>query len=103
MPILCLAHHDRQVVQGYGTPVNGSGIPYMYKRISGLYYKPITIVNDDSTIVNKLKTSLIDNSRVVIYNLHMFIVHVTTSTSLSKQPAHKLNNQAKSKKEFHPI
>jgi len=43
---------------------------------SGLDYKPITIVNDDSSIINKLETSLIDDARVVIYNHHMFIVQV---------------------------
>jgi hypothetical protein len=46
-------------------------------KASGLYYKPITIVNDDSSIINKLETSLIDNARVIIYNRHMFIVQAT--------------------------
>ncbi len=32
------------------------------------------IVNDDSTVVNKLETSLTDDARVVIYDRHMFIV-----------------------------
>jgi hypothetical protein len=40
---------------------------------SGLYYKPITIVNDNSSVVNKLQTSLIDDARVIIYDSHMFI------------------------------
>jgi hypothetical protein len=44
---------------------------------SGLYYKPITIVNDDLSIVNKLETSLIDDTRVIIYNHHIFIVQAT--------------------------
>ncbi len=39
------------------------------------------IVNDNSSIVNKLETSLIDNARVVIYNRHMFIVQATKSIS----------------------
>ncbi len=39
----------------------------------GLYYEPITIVNDYSSIVNKLATSLIDDDRVIIYDCHMFI------------------------------
>jgi hypothetical protein len=30
----------------------------------GLYYKPIIIVNDDSSIINKLETSLIDDARL---------------------------------------
>ncbi len=39
----------------------------------GLYYKPMTIVNDDSRVVKKLEASLTDNDRVVIYDRHMFI------------------------------
>jgi hypothetical protein len=35
------------------------------------------IVNDDSSIINKLETSLIDNARVIIYDRHMFIVQAT--------------------------
>jgi hypothetical protein len=45
----------------------------------GLYYKPITIVNVKSSIVNKIETSLIDKARVVIYDQHMFIVRATGS------------------------
>ncbi len=40
----------------------------------GLYYKPIMIINDNSSVANKLETSLIDDARVVIYDRHMFIV-----------------------------
>jgi hypothetical protein len=43
----------------------------------GLYYKPMTIVSDDSRVVNKLETALTDNARVVIYDNHMFIVQAT--------------------------
>jgi hypothetical protein len=43
----------------------------------GLYYKPITIVNDGSSIINKLETSLIDDARITIYDRHMFIVQAT--------------------------
>ncbi len=44
---------------------------------SGLYCKPITIVNDDFSVINKLETSLIGNARFVIYDRHMFIVQAT--------------------------
>ncbi len=44
---------------------------------SGLYYKSMTIVNDDSRVVNKLEASLTDNARVVIYDRHMFMVQDT--------------------------
>ncbi len=45
--------------------------------ISGPFYKDITIVNDDSRIINKLETSLTDDARVIIYDHHMFIVQAT--------------------------
>jgi hypothetical protein len=37
----------------------------------------MTIVNDDSRVINKLETSLTDVARVVIYDCHMFIVQAT--------------------------
>ena len=43
----------------------------------GLYYKHVTIVNYTSSSVNKLKASLNDDARVVIYDRHMFIVQAT--------------------------
>ncbi len=46
------------------------------RNFCGLYYKDITIVNDDSSITNELETSLIDD-RVVICDHHMFIVQAT--------------------------
>ncbi len=53
---------------------NAASLP---KVISGLYYKLITTVNDDSRVVNKLETSLTDNARVIVYDRHMFIVKAT--------------------------
>ncbi len=44
------------------------------EKSCGLYYKPIMTVNDDSTVINKLETSLTDDPRVVFYDGHMFIV-----------------------------
>ncbi len=46
-------------------------------KASGLYYKPVMIINDDFRVINKLETSLTDNARVVIYDHHMFIVQAT--------------------------
>ena len=37
----------------------------------------MTIINDDSRVVNKLETSLTDNARVVLYDHHVFIVQAT--------------------------
>jgi hypothetical protein len=34
----------------------------------------MTIVNDDSRVINKLEASLTDDARVVTYDHHMFIV-----------------------------
>ncbi len=36
------------------------------------------IVNDDTRIVNKLDASLTDDTRVIIYDHHMFIVQATS-------------------------
>ncbi len=44
---------------------------------SGLYYKHVTMVNYASSGVNKLKASLNDDARVVIYDHHVFIVQAT--------------------------
>ncbi len=49
----------------------------IWDEISGLYYKPITIINDNSMIIVKLEASLTDDTRVVIYNHYMFIVQAT--------------------------
>jgi hypothetical protein len=38
----------------------------------GLYYKPRTIINDDSRVFTELETSLNDNARVVIYATHIY-------------------------------
>ncbi len=56
-----------------------------YLQISGLYYKPMTLVNDDSRVVNKLEASLTDDARVIIYDCHMFIVQATDGGRFKKQ------------------
>jgi hypothetical protein len=43
-------------------------------RTSGLYYKHVTIVNDDSRVMNMFEASLTDDARVIICDHHMFIV-----------------------------
>jgi hypothetical protein len=43
----------------------------------GLYYKHVMIVNYASSSVNKLRASLNDVVRVIIYDCHMFIVQAT--------------------------
>ncbi len=49
----------------------------MILTTSGLYYKLMTIINDDSRVINKLEASLTDDARVIIYDRHMFIVQAT--------------------------
>jgi hypothetical protein len=49
----------------------------------GLYYKPMTIVNDNSGVINKLETSLTDDARIVIYDCHMFIVQAMVEEILT--------------------
>ncbi len=47
-----------------------------YQDFSGLYYKHVTIINDDSSI-SKLSFKLIDDARVVIYDCNKFILQAT--------------------------
>jgi hypothetical protein len=56
----------------------------MSKRICGLYYKPITIINDDSSIVSKFEASLTDDARVVIYIRNIFIAQATGQSIFGK-------------------
>ncbi len=44
---------------------------------SGLYFKLMMIINDDSRVINKLEASLIDDARAIIYDHHMFIKQAT--------------------------
>jgi hypothetical protein len=50
----------------------------------GLYYKPMMVVKDNSGVINKLEASLTDNTRVIIYDCHMFIVQATGITTITK-------------------
>ncbi len=47
------------------------------KNISGLFYKHVLIVNYTSSCVNKHRASLNADTRVIIYDHHMFIVQAT--------------------------
>ncbi len=38
----------------------------------------MTIVNDDSRVINKLEASLTDDARVVIYDCHTFMVQASS-------------------------
>ncbi len=47
------------------------------QALCGLYYKDITITNDNSSAVNKFGASLNDAARVAIFDHHIFIVQAT--------------------------
>ncbi len=49
-------------------------------NISGLYYKHLTIVNDDSIIISEWMFKLIDDPIIVIYTCNMFIIQATGNT-----------------------
>jgi hypothetical protein len=51
----------------------------------GLYYKHVTIVNDDSSIINKWSFKLTDDARVIIYNQHRFIIQANTGKYMPKE------------------
>ncbi len=42
----------------------------------------MTIVNDDSRVVNKHETSLTDDTSVIIYDRHMFSVQATVVSTV---------------------
>ncbi len=46
----------------------------------------MTIINDNSRVVNKLEASLTDNAIVVIYDCQMFIVQATEDPGFNPIP-----------------
>ncbi len=44
---------------------------------SGLYYKHVTIVNDESRVISNRSLKLIDDAWVVNYDHNMFIIQAT--------------------------
>jgi hypothetical protein len=63
-----------------------------FQSTSGLYYKHTTIVNYACSIVNKLETLLTDDARVVIYDLHVFIVQATDQGYNTRTENYTLQN-----------
>ena len=58
-----------------------NGILFTTVESSGLYYKHVMIVNDNSSVVSKWSFKLIDGPRVVIYDRHRFIIQAAGYTS----------------------
>ncbi len=46
-------------------------------KFCGLYYKHVTIVINDSSVISKWSFKLIDDPRVIIYDRHRFIIQAT--------------------------
>jgi hypothetical protein len=53
-------------------------------KLCGLYYKHVTIVNDDSSIVSKWSIKLIDDPSVIIYDRHRFLIQATDVGQVEK-------------------
>jgi len=53
------------------------------KKTRGLYYKHTMIVNYASSIINKLEALLTDDTRVIIYDRHVFIVQATGASVIN--------------------
>ncbi len=45
------------------------------------YYKHITVVNDDSSVISEWHSSCIDDVRVIILDHNMFIIQATGDNS----------------------
>jgi len=61
-----------------------NGTQYWALLCSGMYYKHINIVNDDSSFVSKWSLKLTDDPRIVIYDRHKFIMQATARTKFNK-------------------
>jgi len=55
---------------------------FYHIETSGLYYKHVMIINDDSRVVSKWRFKLIDDARAIIYDRNMFIMQATGHQSL---------------------
>jgi len=54
----------------------------IFDQSCGPYYKNITIVNYDSSVINKFEASHIGDARVIIYDHHMFKPRATGNNQL---------------------
>jgi len=62
------------------------------QQTCGLYYKHITIINGDCSVVNEFEASVTDGARVVIKNRHMFIVKATNLIWTSSLFIHNISS-----------
>ncbi len=56
-----------------------------FSSCSGLYYKYITIVNDESSVVNMWRVSLTDDTRVTVYDRNTFIIQAAGAAPVNSQ------------------
>ncbi len=59
------------------------------------YYKHMTIVNDNSSIVNKCVASLTDDARVIIYNCNTLIIQATHCRTQTCKKFYKIGHSQK--------
>ncbi len=80
IPTCCYSHCQCRAIQLNDTQRNDTHSAGKYlntTETTGLYYKHMTIINYDSSIIIKRSSKLIDPARGVIYDHHMFIIQAT--------------------------
>ena len=83
-----LASNFPEREKNYFTPMFMDSFVYILVgwHTSGLYYKHVTIVNDDSSVISKRSFKLIDDPRVIIFDLQRFIIQATVLSASSSNP-----------------
>jgi hypothetical protein len=66
-------------------------IPSLLNVSCGLYYEHMTIINDDSSVVIKWSSKLIDAAWGIIYDRHMLIIQATELGSSNDGEIHYRN------------
>jgi len=63
---------NRVSIQGFKSFSQLGTLSITSRKTNGLYYKHLTIINDDPSIVNKWSFKLIYDARVIIYDRNRF-------------------------------
>jgi hypothetical protein len=66
------------IEQVTGTGASSTRGDHNTRIFCGLYYKHITIVNDDSSVISMCYSSLIDDARGIIYDCNLFMIQATS-------------------------
>ncbi len=95
-----LEHHLLTTLDPSFTTLESSFTSVICLWYSGLYYKHMTIVNDDSSVVRKWSHTLINDARIVIYDRNVFIIQATGLTRNVRLERKNLEVTKKKKKSF---